>query len=115
MALRGSVTLDARWKDRVAPGSTLFVFAKAVGQPGPPLAVLRVKTNTWPMSFVLDDSLAMMPNRKLSDFQNVIVEARISRAGTADPKPGDLRGVSAAMNPRGAAPLRLVIAEEIGG
>ena len=115
VALRGSVTLDARWKDRVAPGSTLFVFAKAVGQPGPPLAVLRVQTNTWPMSFVLDDSLAMMPNRKLSDFQNVIVEARISRTGTADPKPGDLRGVSAALNPRGAAPLRLVIAEEIGG
>ena len=115
VSLRGSVTLDARWKDRVPPGSTLFVFAKAVGQPGPPLAVLRVQTNTWPLSFVLDDSLAMMPNRKLSDFQNVIVEARISRAGTADPKPGDLRGVSAAMNPRGAAPLRLVIAEEIGG
>lgn len=115
VALRGSVTLDARWKDRVAPGSTLFVFAKAVGQPGPPLAVLRVETSTWPISFVLDDSLAMMPNRKLSDFQNVIVEARISRAGTADPKPGDLRGVSAALNPRGAAPLRLVIIEEIGG
>lgn len=115
VALRGSVTLDARWKDRVAAGSTLFVFAKAAGQPGPPLAVLRVKTSTWPMTFVLDDSLAMMPNRKLSDFQNVIVEARISRAGTADPKPGDLRGVSATLNPRGAAPLRLVIAEEIGG
>ena len=91
------------------------MFAKAVGQPGPPLAVLRVKTASWPISFVLDDSLAMMPNRKLSDFQNVVVEARISRAGTADPKPGDLRGVSAALDPRGAAPLRLVINEEIGG
>lgn len=111
----GQVSLDARWKDRVAPGSVLFVFAKAVGQPGPPLAVLRVKTASWPISFVLDDSLAMMPNRKLSDFQNVVVEARISRAGTADPKPGDLRGVSAALDPRGAAPLRLVINEEIGG
>ena len=114
VAVRGEISLDARWRNSVAPGSVLFVFAKVAGQPGPPLAVWRTTTGQWPLSFVLDDSSAMIPTRKLSDFRSVVVEARISRSGTADPQRGDLRGTSPTIDPHAAGAIRLVIGEEIG-
>lgn len=113
VALRGDIDLDARWRGKVPADTVLYVFAKAVGQPGPPVAVLRTTAARWPQSFVLDDSLAMMPGRNLSGASSVIVEARLSRSGSANPQPGDLRGTSAALDPRRAGPLRIVIAEEI--
>lgn len=113
VALRGDIDLDPRWRGKVPAATVLYVFAKAVGQPGPPVAVLRTTAARWPQSFVLDDSLAMMPGRNLSGASSVIVEARLSRSGSANPQPGDLRGSSVALDPRRAGPLRIVIAEEI--
>jgi len=76
--------------------------------------VLRMAAGTWPLRFVLDDSNAMMPDRKLSDFTRVILEARISASGNALAQPGDLRAVSAVLNPRVASDQRLTIAEMVG-
>jgi cytochrome c-type biogenesis protein CcmH len=112
VVLRGSVRLDPRWKDQVAAGTVLFVYARAADERGPPLAVLRTTAGPWPLQFELDDSNAMMPNRKLSNFSRVILEARLSRSGNATPQPGDLRAMSAVLNPRTAQPQQLVIAEE---
>jgi cytochrome c-type biogenesis protein CcmH len=114
VVMRGSVRLDPRWKDHVATGTVLFVFARAADERGPPLAVLRTTAGSWPLAFELDDSNAMMPGRKLSDFTRVILEARLSRSGNALAQPGDLRAVSAVLNPRAAQPLLLTIAEEVG-
>ena len=114
VVVRGSVRLDPRWKDRVTAGSVLFVFARAADERGPPLAVLRTTVGSWPLAFELDDQHSMMPGRKLSDFTRVILEARISRSGNALAQPGDLRAVSAVLNPRGAQPQQLIIAEEVG-
>lgn len=113
VALRGSVRLDPRLLARVGSGSVLFVFARAADERGPPLAVLRTETGPWPLSFVLDDRNAMMPDRKLSDFSRVILEARISRSGNALAQPGDLRGVSGVLDPRTAASQQLTISEEV--
>lgn len=113
VALRGSIELDPRFRGKVPSDTVLYVFAKAVGQPGPPVAVLRTTAASWPQAFVLDDSLAMMPGRNLSGAGSVVVEARLSRSGSANPQRGDLRGSSAALDPRRAGALRIVIAEEI--
>jgi cytochrome c-type biogenesis protein CcmH len=113
VAVRGDIDLDPRWRGKVAAQTVLYVYAKVVGQPGPPVAVLRASAGAWPFAFVLDDSLAMMPGRNLSSARSVIVEARLSRSGSATPQPGDLRGTSAALDPRKAGRLRIVIAEEI--
>lgn len=113
-SLRGSVSLDPRLRDRVRDGDTLFVFARAADERGPPLAVLRTVAGHWPQDFQLDDRNAMMPGRTLSGFTRVILEARISRSGNALPQPGDLRGVSAVLDPRHTPALRLTIAEEVG-
>lgn len=114
VAVRGEISLDDRWRKSVSPGSVLFVFAKPAGEAGPPLAVWRTKTDKWPMKFVLDDSSAMLPTRKLSDYRNVVVEARISRSGDAAAQPGDLQAVSAALDPHTTGALQLVISKEIG-
>ena len=94
-------------------GTTLFIYAKEAGAAGPPLAVVRSSTGKWPMTFQLDDSNAMLPTRKLSGSTRVIVEARISRSGNATPQAGDLRAVSAVVDPRRAGKLRLLINEPI--
>lgn len=109
VSITGSVSLDSQLAAKVQPGDTLFIYAKATDSPGPPLAVLRVPADHWPVLFKLDDSLAMMPNRKLSDFDKVTVEARISRSGQATRAPGDLYGASSTLNPAGSKPLALVI------
>jgi cytochrome c-type biogenesis protein CcmH len=112
--LRGEIDLDRRWQAKVPAGSVLFIFAKEAGAAGPPLAVLRTTTGTWPLSFQLDDSNAMMPTRTLSAAKRVIVEARISRSGNAIAQAGDLHAVSAVIDPQRAGKLRLVINEPIG-
>lgn len=109
----GTVTIDQKLADRVARGTTLFIYAKAADSPGPPLAVLRTSTGTWPVSFKLDDTLAMVPARRLSSFDRVVIEARISRSGQATPAPGDLYGQSDVLRPAEGKKLQLVISREV--
>jgi len=110
----GTVSLDGRYADRIGANATLFIYAKSADSPGPPLAVLRTTAANWPVSFRLDDSLAMLPSRKLSQFERVVVEARVSRAGQAMPASGDLVTVSPVVRPAQGKKLALVIDHEIG-
>lgn len=112
--LKGDVRLDPRWQSRVGTGSVLFVYARAADERGPPLAVWRTSTGTWPVRFALGDADAMVPGRRLSNYRRVVLEARVSRSGNATPQPGDLRGVSAVLDPNTAPEQQLVIAEEVG-
>ncbi len=94
--LAGQIRLADALRSRLAPGDTLFVFARAKEGPRLPLAVLRVAAPTqWPFAFELTDAMAMAPGMNLSSAKAVVIEARISKAGTAQPQPGDLAGQSA--------------------
>src|SRR5579871_1886720 len=110
----GTVTLDQRFTNRVQSDATLFIYAKAADSPGPPLAVLRTTVSAWPVRFRLDDSMAMIPSRRLSQFERVVIEARISRSGQAMPARGDLYVTSAVLDPASGTRLALVINREIG-
>ena len=112
--LVGEVELDPALRARAASGMTLFVFAKSLASPGPPLAVLRTQVDRWPVRFELNDSQAMLADRKLSNFSSVIVEARLSKNGQPLAQKGDLQGVSAAVNPSAAAPVRVLIDAVVG-
>lgn len=109
----GTVSIDSRLAGRVQHDATLFIYAKAADSPGPPLAVMRTTATSWPVNFHLDDSMAMIPSRRLSQFDKVVVEARISRSGQATPGPGDLYVTSPVLRPAGQK-LALVINREIG-
>ena len=95
----GTVSIAPALLARVQPGDTLFIFARAAQGPRMPLAILRLPAGNWPASFQLDDSLAMSPELKLSGFEQVVVQARVSRSGKALPQSGDLIGQTAALKP----------------
>jgi cytochrome c-type biogenesis protein CcmH len=110
----GTISVDSKLASRIPAAATLFIYAKAVDSPGPPLAVIRQSAGGWPVTFRLDDTLAMIPSRKLSQFERVIIEARISRSGQAAPAPGDLYVTSAVLKPSEGKKLALVIDREVG-
>ena len=107
-SVAGSVSLAPALAAKVKPGDTLFIFARAAAGPRMPLAILKHQASELPLSFMLDDSMAMQPQMKLSAFASVVVTARISSSGGATPQTGDLMGQSAAVAP-GAQGVQVVI------
>ena len=107
-AVSGRVEIASGLKGKTSPNDVVFIFARAVDGPRMPLAAKRVRVADLPLDFVLDDSQAVMPGANLSSAQQVRVEVRISKSGTATPASGDLSGKSEPVKP-GAKGLRVVI------
>jgi cytochrome c-type biogenesis protein CcmH len=107
-SVSGTVSLAAALKDQARPQDTVFVVARAAEGPRMPLAVLRAQVKDLPLTFTLDDRLAMAPGAGLSSATRVIVTARVSRSGQAAPQTGDLEGQSTVVSV-GARDLRLEI------
>ena len=104
----GRVTLAPALAARAAPTDTVFIFARAAEGPRMPLAILKRTVAELPITFTLNDSMAMSPQMKLSNFPLVVVGARISKSGNATPQPGDLQG-QAAPAKIGSSGIELVI------
>ncbi|ROM78242.1 c-type cytochrome biogenesis protein CcmI [Pseudomonas brassicacearum] len=79
--LKVRVELAPALKDKVQPGDTVFIFARAASGPPAPLAAKRMTVADLPVTVELGDADAMMPQLKLSNFPEVQLVARISRAG----------------------------------
>lgn len=92
--IQGTVRLSAAMAKSANPDDTVYVFARAAQGPRMPLAVIRRKVSELPFSFSLDDTMAMTPDLKLSGFPQVVVVARISASGLANPQKGELEAVS---------------------
>ncbi|HEX7466571.1 MAG TPA: c-type cytochrome biogenesis protein CcmI [Usitatibacter sp.] len=107
-SVSGSVSVAPPLTAQVSNAATLFIFARAEGGARMPLAVLRRSASELPMSFALDDSMAMTPATKISGAPAVRIEARISRSGNATPQPGDLVGTSGIVKP-GARDVKIVV------
>jgi len=111
-AVSGVVTLDPALAGQVQPDDAVFVFARPAGG-RMPLAVLRKTVRDLPLTFTLDDSMAMSPAAKLSSATQVTVGARISKSGTALPQPGDLAGETTGVVP-GATGVAVRIGSVVG-
>ena len=101
------VELAAALKDKVKPDDTVFIFARASNGPPMPLAAKRVTVAQLPIEVQLSDADAMMPQMKLSDFAEVELVARVSRAG--QPTQGEWIGQSAPLATRGQPTQHLTI------
>jgi len=105
--LKVSVDLASELKGKVQPGDSVFVFARAVSGPPAPLAAKRLTVADLPVTVELSDTDAMMPQLKLSNFPEVQLVARISRAG--QPTAGEWVGRSGPLASSTTAPQKLTI------
>ncbi|WP_210559213.1 MULTISPECIES: c-type cytochrome biogenesis protein CcmI [unclassified Pseudomonas] len=105
--LKVRVDLASELKGKVQPGDSVFIFARAVSGPPAPLAAKRLTVADLPVTVELGDADAMMPQLKLSNFPEVQLVARISRAG--QPTAGEWVGRSGPLASSTTAPQTLTI------
>lgn len=104
----GTVTLAPALASAARPDDTVYIFARAAQGSRMPLALLRKQVKDLPLAFTLDDTMAMTPDMKLSNFAEVVVGARVSKTGSASPQKGDLEALSPAVRV-GSKDLAIVI------
>ncbi len=93
--ISGRARIADALRAQVQPTDTVFILARPEDGPRMPLAILQMQVSDLPRDFVLDDSSAMSPQATLSGASKVRVEIRVSRAGAAAARPGDLGGALA--------------------
>lgn len=104
-----SVDLDPALKDKITGNETVFIFAKALQGPPMPLAAVKQIASDLPLTITLNDAMAMMPQMKLSNFEQVKVSAVISISGQPGAKPGDLFAEISPVNVRANEKVNLII------
>lgn len=104
-----TVDIAPALREKVAAGSTLFVFARMPEGPKMPLAIQKLPVASFPVTITLDDTMGMMPQLKLSTAPQVVVGARISKTGVANPQAGDFEAFSAPLAPQGEVPVAITI------
>jgi cytochrome c-type biogenesis protein CcmH len=100
-----SVAVAPSLNVRTDAGATLFVFVRAPGRPGPPLAAKRMAA-ALPATVVLTPEDSMLPGVAFNAGDTVEVSAKISADGSATPKSGDPVGtIRYTVGRDGALPL----------
>ena len=107
-SIKGQVVLDQSLMAKVEKTDSVFVYATDPQGSRMPIAILKTKADALPLSFELTDEMAMSPDKKLSQFNQVLVHVRISKSGQAMPQPEDL-GLTTGPISLGAKNLQLKI------
>lgn len=92
--LSGRVVLAAALQSRVKADDTVLIVARVLDGPRTPVSVLKRPASELPFDFKLDDSTATTPSLRLSPSMQLVVAARILRAGQVAAEPGDLLGTA---------------------
>ncbi|TAN05573.1 MAG: tetratricopeptide repeat protein [Rhodanobacteraceae bacterium] len=109
VAIQVTVNIQDQMLDKIKPGETLFVFAKAINGPPMPLAVAKLGNVQFPATVTLTDAMAMSPSLRLSQFRKVRVVARLSASGNALPQAGDLQSTPMEVATDTRTPITLTI------
>ncbi|GGO85091.1 cytochrome c-type biogenesis protein CycH [Marinobacterium nitratireducens] len=110
--IRLSVRLGDGIGQDLAPDQTVFVFARPVGG-RMPLAALKLQVSDLPRQVVLDDSLAMTPQARLSTVDEVEVSARISMSGDPAAQSGDLYGTLSPVAVKGGSEVLELVIDQV--
>lgn len=107
-----NVTISPQATNALPQQGTL-VISVTDGTSPVPVAVKQLPLSRFPLSFSLDDSNAMMPERLLSAQHQVKVRVRISQDGLATPQSGDWFGESALQNFSGKEQIGVQINKQV--
>ena len=89
---------------------TVFIYAKSKDiTDNMPIIVLRKKVADLPLIVQLDDSMSMIPSKKLSSYQSVRVIARVSKSGNAKTEKGDPIGIVDSVSTTSTEEIKLLI------
>ena len=89
--IAGRVTIEAGLASQVRPTDVLFVIVRRPQGPPRPIAVKRIDSPQFPMTFEITNQDVMVEGSELRGMVNVI--ARLDKDGQAGPpQPGDLEG-----------------------
>ena len=108
-ALTVKVALDPALSAQLPADATVFVMARPVEGPPMPVAAQRHRVRDLPLQVVLDDADSTMPTLKLSEMQEVVVQARVSASGSANRGEGDLESAAVRVTLPAQGPIELVI------
>ena len=107
-SVSGRVEIDPKLAAKMAAGDKLYIYARNAEGSRMPLAITQGAAADLPKTFTLTDAMAMTPAQTISMAKSVVIEARISKGGTAMAQSGDLQGTSKPLSP-GATNVRIVI------
>ncbi|MEI7611421.1 MAG: c-type cytochrome biogenesis protein CcmI [Betaproteobacteria bacterium] len=97
--ISGTVSLSGKLAAQAQPNDLLFIFARTEEGSRMPLAVKRGRVADLPLSFQLDDSMALPGGQKISSQKLLTIEARVAKSGMAKSSTGDLYGVARKVKP----------------
>ena len=97
---------------RMLPQNGVLYISVTDGVSPVPVAVKRIPLSHFPLSLVLDDSNAMVPERLLSAQHQLQVRARISRDGSAKPQKDDWFGLNSVTHFTGKQSLSVIIDQQ---
>ncbi|WNO11446.1 hypothetical protein [Teredinibacter sp. KSP-S5-2] len=106
-----SVSISSELKNSLDPNSRVFIFVRAVGENGPPLAAVRKMVSDLPVTLVMNDTMAMMPGRNISSVDKVTIVARISMSGSAAQSKQDIEVSSDTLNSDHSEKVELTLSQ----
>jgi len=108
-AIRGRVALSPDAASKVLPTDTLFIFAKESRDARMPVVALRKSAADLPLDFALTNQQVMVPGTQLSDYEQLVVTAKISRNGNAADNSLGLEAFSDGVSSAGDGRIDLLI------
>ena len=108
-----SITITARvmpgLRDNIPESAVVFIIAKALNGPPAPLAVKRFQVADLPLTVTLTQQDSMIAGLDIDSFDQISLQARISRSGTAETVSGDLASKPATVTGKEPHELELLI------
>ena len=107
------ISLSAAAQQSSKPDDLVFVFAKAENGPPAPLAVKRLQVSDLPIEVVLSDADAMMPQFRLSLFEQIVISARLAKSGNPVAQPGDIQSEIVTSSNTNSETIELIISNPV--
>lgn len=110
--VRARVLLSESAAGALTGDATVFIIARDVAQPVPPIAASRARLSELPVSVELGDRQSMVPGRELSGFDEFELIARVSLSGQPGAQPGDWYG-SVIVTPAADNDIEILIEQQV--